>query len=106
MLASKFFKFSREGDLIYKIRLKDLKNVEQIYISSLEKMLLFEENLIKEDTVTAEYISEKLNLEIQQVRSRLSDLVKEDKLKRVERGEYRVNIYCAPDYLKTILEEI
>jgi len=103
ILASNILNFTIEGDVIYKIDLNSLTNTERIFIVCLEKALMFEEKIGKDDLLNAEYISDKLGLDIQQVRARLSDLVKENKLNRVGRGEYKINIYSASNYLEIIL---
>jgi len=103
-LASEFFNFTPEGDIIYKMDINNLTNLEQIYLITLAKYLLYEEKLTENEIITSEEVSDKSNLDIQQVRSRLADLVNEKKLIRVSRGEYKANIFSAPEYLESIIK--
>lgn len=104
-LASELFNFTPEGDIIYKMDFNNLTNLEQIYLITLVQYLLNEENLVENEIVTAEEVSDKSNLDIQQIRSRLADLVNEKKLIRVSRGEYKANIFLAPEYLESIIKD-
>ena len=105
-LASKLFKFTKEGDIIRKVSLDDLTNVEQIDLISLEKRLLFEENLIDNDLVSLDELDQELALNKNQISARVSDLNKSNILKRTGRGEYKLNIYAIDEFLESILKKL
>lgn len=104
-LASNLFKFTPEGDVIYKINKENLTNSESIFLVCLEHTLLFEEQLIDNPNINTETICEKLFINKNQANARLSDLVKTNVLKRIDRGEYKINLYGIDEIIKNIVEK-
>ena len=92
-LASNLFKFTNDGEVIRKISLDKLTNPEQIVLISLEKKMLFEEDLSDNDIISLDDLDEELALNKKQISARVSELNKLNILKRTGRGEYKLNIH-------------
>ncbi len=105
-IASNLFKFTNDGDIIRKISLDKLTNTEQIVLISLEKKMLFEENLRDNEIISLDDLDDELTLNKKQITARVSDLSKLNILKRTGRGEYRLNIHAIDEFLKSFNEKL
>lgn len=104
--ASQIMGFTIDGEIIYKgIEKGELSNIDQIYLTMIEKKLLFEENIIDEEDVSSENISHELNISQQQIGARLSDLIGDNKIKRISRGKYKISTYSALTFLESLLNK-
>ena len=101
-LASELISITEGGDTIFKISEKKLTFREKILLYMLGKKYSYEARISNEPFITLDELTRDLNANRNAISARVSELVRESKLKYLEKSKYQLAFFD----IKKLLDEI
>jgi len=104
-LASKVIGITENGDILLKIQGKEISLKEKILLLLIGKKFAHEAELSDDCVITLDEISRNLNADKKISSARISELVRERKVRFKDRGKYEVVFYDIKSFLENIISK-
>ena len=105
-IASKMLNLTSLGEVIIKIPEKKITLRERILLYSIGKRYAYEADIIEEPHITLEEFSREFRTDKKVLSARISELIRESKMRTRERGKYQVGYFDLREFLEEILSKI
>lgn len=105
-LAAQYARFSEDGDIHFIVDVGQLPRTDQFALYLVSKWFAHEGGLVDTENVTSEELIDCFQASRGTVQGRLSDMVSNGLVQRVNRGEYRVRYVKMDGILNRIKEKL
>lgn len=104
-LAGKIIGITKEGDIRLRIQEKEMTLKEKVLLLLIGKKLAHEAELSADSTITLDEISRILKADKKISSARISELIREGKVRFKDRGRYQVVFYDIEIFLENIVSK-